>query len=121
MAYRLRNPKKDPASPCLPDKNALTKWHDGRFEDEVEYSELLISDVDLSGQLAKRVEVDKVEFDHVGMRGTQLPDVKFRDVRFRGCDVANAQWRGAFLSGVEIIDSKILGLGAVPRLPLPKL
>lgn len=93
-------------------KGALAKWDGERLEDESQYSCLLVSGVDLAEQSAKRAAFDRVEFERTDLRGARFVDATLRDVCFRACDLANAQWRGTFLSGVEVIDSKILGLSA---------
>lgn len=89
--------------------SGLEEWRGTELEDGQCYSDLSASRISLSHQTAKRIKFDRVSFESVDMSGTKLTDGRLRGSRFKSCDMANADWRGANVSCVELIECRMVG------------
>jgi uncharacterized protein YjbI with pentapeptide repeats len=74
------------------------------------YAQLVLSQGDLSEQTAERVSFDQVLWQNVQLSKTHFAHVQLLDCRLNGCDLANADWREASLSRVELIDCHLTGI-----------
>jgi uncharacterized protein YjbI with pentapeptide repeats len=94
MAMLRSSPKKidKPIStPTLAPTQQLVPWVDATLVENEVYSNLSATKFNLSNQTAARVKFDGV------------------DLRFTQCDLANADWHGAKLRRVELIECRMIG------------
>ncbi len=64
----------------------------------------------LQGRAAKKVTVERAILRDLDLTATRLDTLRLRDVRLVNCDLANAVWREAALTRVEIVGCRVTGL-----------
>jgi uncharacterized protein YjbI with pentapeptide repeats len=96
--------------PDLPAFEQLSQWGETGLTAGELYSGLAATKVNLSNQVAKRVQFDRVNLNCVDLSGTTLLGFKLRDSRLSQCDLSNADWHGAQILRVEMADCRMLGL-----------
>jgi uncharacterized protein YjbI with pentapeptide repeats len=95
--------------PRLPPRpNASTPALD-QLDDMGVYAGLLLSDCDLSEQVAEDVTFEATLLKHVRLGRTRLPSLQMHDVRLDACDLAEADWGKPLLSRVEALGCRMVG------------
>ena len=100
-----------PAPPDCPKEQFLTELVAGTLQPHGEWEEIQLSMLELSNTRLPGMEIGAALFTKVAARGTHWRDLRLRDVRINGCDLANADWMGARFHRVEVLDSRLTGLG----------
>jgi len=91
----------------------LPEWSGTELHDGLCHSDCSAFRISFSGQAARRLKFDAVRLENVDMHGTKLPDFGLRDSLLKQCDLANADWRGAQISRVEMIECRMVGLSLI--------
>ncbi|MGQ0604491.1 MAG: pentapeptide repeat-containing protein [Anaerolineales bacterium] len=80
------------------------------LSDEAEYSELAVTGIDLTGQVANAVMFEASHWRQSIFQQTRLTKLRVADVRFENSDFSAAVWEHARLRRVEFVGCRLLGI-----------
>lgn len=73
-------------------------------------TEIQLAEEEFSGRSAARVRLDAVRLTRLDLSGSRFPDLRIVDAELSDCDLANVYGRGAVVSRVAIVRSRLTGI-----------
>jgi len=108
--------KPTPIKPLQPPKFPATlstlRLPAGRFQDDEEYIEGRLNNLNLSGQQSSGTSLRQVRAKQINLGQSRFSDLRLVDVSLEGCDLANAHWERSSGQRIELISCQLLGFAA---------
>ncbi len=95
--------------PNLPKQGLEKGLPDDTLQDYAQYTQLMLSLDDFTGQEAQHISFDQLQLQSVVLSKTRFKKVQLLDCRLLACDLANAEWSEAVLSRVELLGCHLTG------------
>src|SRR5258708_29215757 len=96
--------------PELPDDAAPETPFDGQFTANDHYTDLVLSDRDLSGQAAAHLRIQYARLTNLAMAGTNFKFLRLIDAKIEDCNLANADWSQSTVNRVQFVNCRLTGL-----------